>query len=84
MLKIAEKLFNGVSFSKMFAYSHSQHHSPFFRYIACVIAFVLFIGDSFQVIRGITSSDTFGESVIELDEAISEMKSNPLFPMVVF
>ncbi|VVB07168.1 unnamed protein product [Arabis nemorensis] len=33
-----------------------------------------------NVMRGITSSDTFGESVIELEESISEMKSNPLFP----
>ncbi|KFK31671.1 hypothetical protein AALP_AA6G143800 [Arabis alpina] len=33
-----------------------------------------------NVIKGITSSDTFGESVIEIEEAISDMKSNPLFP----
>ncbi|XP_010441939.1 PREDICTED: uncharacterized protein LOC104725040 [Camelina sativa] len=33
-----------------------------------------------NVVRSITSSDLFGESMSELDEAISEMKANPLFP----
>ncbi|KAG7612234.1 Fanconi anemia group F protein [Arabidopsis suecica] len=33
-----------------------------------------------NVLRSINSSDTFGESMRELDEAISEMKSNPLLP----
>ncbi|KAL1199640.1 hypothetical protein V5N11_019403 [Cardamine amara subsp. amara] len=33
-----------------------------------------------NVVRSITSSDMFEESVRELDEAISEMKSNPMFP----
>ncbi|KAG7536533.1 Fanconi anemia group F protein [Arabidopsis suecica] len=33
-----------------------------------------------NVLRSINGSDTFGESVRELDEAISEIKSNPLFP----
>ncbi|CAE6221720.1 unnamed protein product [Arabidopsis arenosa] len=33
-----------------------------------------------NVLRSIKSSDTFGESVRELDEAISEIKTNPLFP----
>lgn len=35
------------------------------------------------MLRCVTSSDTFGESVRELDEAISEIKSNSLFPKVV-
>ncbi|XP_010494400.1 PREDICTED: uncharacterized protein LOC104771558 [Camelina sativa] len=33
-----------------------------------------------NVVRSITSSDVFGESMSEVDEAISEMKANPLFP----
>uniref|UniRef100_A0A1J3CWW4 Fanconi anemia group F protein n=1 Tax=Noccaea caerulescens TaxID=107243 RepID=A0A1J3CWW4_NOCCA len=33
-----------------------------------------------NMLRSVNSSDTFGESVRELDEAVSEMKSNPLFP----
>ncbi|KAF8045358.1 hypothetical protein N665_5107s0002, partial [Sinapis alba] len=33
-----------------------------------------------NMLRSIHSSETFGESVRELEEAISEMKSNPLFP----
>ncbi|ESQ44604.1 hypothetical protein EUTSA_v10003421mg [Eutrema salsugineum] len=37
--------------------------------------------DFMKLLKGsLTGSDTFGESVRELDEAISEMKSNPLFP----
>lgn len=35
------------------------------------------------MLRSINSSDASGESVGELEEAISEMKSNPLFPKVV-
>lgn len=35
------------------------------------------------MLRSINSSDTFGESARELDEAVSEIKSNPLFPKVV-
>ncbi|CAH2046529.1 unnamed protein product [Thlaspi arvense] len=33
-----------------------------------------------NMLRSITSSDSFGGSMREIDEAISEMKSNPLFP----
>ncbi|KAL0644676.1 hypothetical protein Bca4012_042966 [Brassica carinata] len=33
-----------------------------------------------NMLRSINSSETFGESAREVEEAISEMKSNPLFP----
>ena len=35
------------------------------------------------MLRSINSSETFGESASEVEEAISEMQSNPLFPKVV-
>ncbi|XP_013609886.1 PREDICTED: uncharacterized protein LOC106316531 isoform X1 [Brassica oleracea var. oleracea] len=35
-----------------------------------------------NMLRSINSSETFGESAREVEEAISEMKSNPLFPKV--
>lgn len=34
------------------------------------------------MLRSINSSERFGETVSEVEEAISEMKSNPLFPKV--
>ncbi|KAH0857961.1 hypothetical protein HID58_086222 [Brassica napus] len=35
-----------------------------------------------NMLRSINSSETFGESAREVEEAISEMQSNPLFPKV--
>ncbi|XP_009113956.1 uncharacterized protein LOC103839210 isoform X1 [Brassica rapa] len=35
-----------------------------------------------NMLRSINSSERFGETVSEVEEAISEMKSNPLFPKV--